>query len=282
MATSTPARSATLMRETTADTPRSTSSPASASGLPLLDWLDGLTTDALAPSPVLASPLVLRAKDWVSPIPGTSGQTPVGSSASCGLTSSLVSRLQQRARGSILWRLTWKASATPSGRPLFRLQASAAPTFDNAFTGWPTPTTPSGGQTVPPGTSATGRKPDGSKAQVTLELVAQMAGWPTPRSSDTNGAGLHGTGGLDLRTTVLLAGWPTPMAGSPATSTGSPAGNTESSRETVRVLTGLPAGMQSGARLRAGHSRWLMRIPAVWDACAPTATRSISKRRPTS
>ena len=27
---------------------------------------------------------------------------------------------------------------------------------------------------------------------------------PTPRSSDTNGAGSHGTGGLDLRTAVTL------------------------------------------------------------------------------
>ncbi|MFD5885534.1 hypothetical protein ACFWHQ_06015 [Streptomyces sp. NPDC060334] len=33
---------------------------------------------------------------------------------------------------------------------------------------------------------------------------------PTPRTSDTNGAGTHGTGGLDLRTTVRLL--PTPAA----------------------------------------------------------------------
>jgi hypothetical protein len=33
---------------------------------------------------------------------------------------------------------------------------------------------------------------------------------PTPRSSDTNGAGLHGDGGMDLRTYVQL--WPTPAA----------------------------------------------------------------------
>jgi hypothetical protein len=34
-------------------------------------------------------------------------------------------------------------------------------------------------------------------------------GWPTPRTSDTNGAGAHGDGGLDLRTTAQLTGWPT-------------------------------------------------------------------------
>lgn len=36
---------------------------------------------------------------------------------------------------------------------------------------WPTPTLPSGGQTWPAGTTLEGRKPDGSKAQVTLNNV---------------------------------------------------------------------------------------------------------------
>lgn len=39
-----------------------------------------------------------------------------------------------------------------------------------------------------------------------------FTGWPTPRTSDTNGAGEHGEGGQDLRTTVQTAGWPTPAA----------------------------------------------------------------------
>ena len=42
--------------------------------------------------------------------------------------------------------------------------------------GWPTPTMPSGGQTAPDGTTATGRTPDGKKVQVTLKDVAAMAG----------------------------------------------------------------------------------------------------------
>jgi len=45
--------------------------------------------------------------------------------------------------------------------------------------GWPTPTTPSGGQTPPEGTSATGQTPDGRKVQVTLKDVAQLSGWKT-------------------------------------------------------------------------------------------------------
>jgi len=42
--------------------------------------------------------------------------------------------------------------------------------------GWPSPTTPSGGQTPPEGTTASGRTPDGRKVQVTLKDVAAMAG----------------------------------------------------------------------------------------------------------
>lgn len=45
-----------------------------------------------------------------------------------------------------------------------------------ALAGWPTPSTPSGGQTVPEGTTATGRTPDGRKLQVTLGNSAQLSG----------------------------------------------------------------------------------------------------------
>lgn len=250
-------RSATLRRPTTEAMPRSTSLPALASGLPLLEWLDGPTTGASAQSLAPASRSAPRERDWVLPIPGTSGRTPSGSLASCGLTSSLVSRLQQRATGSILWRLTWKASVTPSGRPLFRLQASGAPISDNAFTGWPTPTTPSGGQTVPPGTTATGRKPDGSKAQVTLESVARLSGWKTPRVSDFKGGLYPDSSSTRVFADFFLA-------------------------DQANHVIGFNSRTGDGVRLNPALPRWLLRIPARVDACAPTATRSTSKRRPTS
>lgn len=44
------------------------------------------------------------------------------------------------------------------------------------------------------------------------ESAARLTLLPTPRTTDMNGAGAHGDGGLDLRTTVTLL--PTPMVGS--------------------------------------------------------------------
>jgi hypothetical protein len=88
--------------------------------------------------------------------------------------------------------------------------------------GWPTPTTPSGGQTPPEGTSATGITPDGKKVQVTLKDVAAITGWPTPRASEnvqTNldqiaetGSSWLGQGrGATVSTMVQMAAWPTPQ-----------------------------------------------------------------------
>jgi hypothetical protein len=45
-----------------------------------------------------------------------------------------------------------------------------------ALASWPSPTTPSGGQRWPEGTSATGLRPNGTKATVNLEQVANLSG----------------------------------------------------------------------------------------------------------
>ncbi len=55
----------------------------------------------------------------------------------------------------------------------------------HAMAMWPTPTTPSGGQGWPEGTTITGRRPNGTKATVTLLQVVGYLGTTPDGSSDT-------------------------------------------------------------------------------------------------
>ena len=135
------------------------------------------------------------------------------SSRSVGLQSSLENRLRARLQtlGSTLYTLTWKAWTTPSGVSRSRLRASAPRTSVTETTGWPTPTTRDWKDTGD--LSGSILRKDGQIRNDTVPRVAWLAGWPTPMAGTPAQNGNNAAGNNDSsRKTVALAGWPTPVA----------------------------------------------------------------------
>lgn len=221
------------------------------------------------------------------------------SNASTILSRKLAEILKKRtdSLGSTLYTLTWDEMVTPAGRVLPRLRASARRTSDSGCTGWPTPQAHdtsgrSVGQKEKHGTkhgcaclvrsadlaswptptvgnaagsqaakdaSITGRRPDGSKATVSLNAVAKAAGWPTPRAQADN-TRPNKKGGATMKDVASMA--------TPARLTAS-----------GEILIGSSAAMESGGQLNPAHSRWLMGLPQEWDDCAVTAMQSLPPKR---
>lgn len=97
----------------------------------------------------------------------------------------------------------FKAWATRLRKSSLQRRKSAPLTDANASSSSPTAM----------GYAAKGRPPGHT------ELDRRVIAWPTPRSSDTNGAGQHGQGGADLRKTTQ--NWQTPTSAAEAPNLGS-------------------------------------------------------------
>lgn len=152
------------------------------------------------------------------PTPAIYGRKPGDLPRTDDLNAFLANRLQARTdlNGSPEYRLQWKFSEMLLGVPIIRLRASARPISDSGFSGWPTPSAQE------------------FHTQDREQLLKRRA---ECKERTGNGNGF----GLTLANAASMAGWPTPMAGSSGTENYNPAGNTDSSRKTVALLTGWPS-----------------------------------------
>lgn len=164
-----------------------------------------------------------------------------------------------------------KGWATPAALDLPRGAKAAAarlvrgnqadlPTQVSALAGWPTPTVGNAtGSQAAKGASATGKRPDGSKATVSLNAVGKLAGWPTPAARDWK----DGAECQNVSVNALLgrAVW----------------GAKTGEYAILADLGGWPiAVMIDGAacRLNPRFSLWLMGYPAEWASCGERAMQS--------
>ena len=205
------------------DTGKCTCSLGLEDGVSLCELLGCQMTKKSGPQVSLASLSAQQALDAGLLTSDIFTPTGIGSSASAALEGLLVSRLRARTQnlGSTLYKLVWKDWAMPSGLLRSRQRGSALRTSETARTGWPTPAAAngSGGQTMAH-CSATGRREDGTKSQVTLNGVATLAGWTTPTTRDWKDSGADikprsdtGKERFDqLPRQANLAGWPTTTA----------------------------------------------------------------------
>lgn len=236
-----------------------------------------------SPAATPASPSHTPGSDWARRMTAISGRRCAGYSTLRGPVGCSLKTLLGTSRwASTLFWLSWKRTATPAGRSLYRLVPSTPSTGATASGSWPTPLagnkgseggnnggmplrnaveawpTPDkgmadGGRSLPEGTTPTGITPDGKKRQVGLTnaVKAQPVGpWPTPKAKE------------DGRTPEA---WERARQRhyetrkEKGTSSGGPAGANGSLAVTVRRIEEEPKG-----KLSAAWTLRLMGFPSDW------------------
>ena len=122
-----------------------------------------------------------------------------------------------------------------------------------------------GSRTLPPGTSATGIKPNGKKAQVGLPNAVETRRWPTPTTSEAtigSGAGEDDRNSPGL---ASLARWATPQASD--TKDRGTMGRTPAIARRVAIGKQITLSMETdGARLSPDWVETLQGLPVNWTA----------------
>ena len=209
---------------TSKDTRSVTSSQAGPFGNSRSDKQDGQTTGRCGPDHALASHLAQPENTKELMIQGTFGRTYIDSSVPLGRLLSWENRFLVRLAmsGSTESAMILKRKVTPRGRQILRLVPSTRLINGRDFGGsekWMTPATPGGGKKITSKELKTGKRANGTKAQIALENQMDLTKWLTPTTRDHKDAGnvsfqrRDGTSRLDHVSMQMIAQskrWPTP------------------------------------------------------------------------